>query len=69
MEHVKKSSVFDHIKVVSDELKPDRKPSFTNGDAAAADRDLCNPRISDMAFQAAYLDMVHFRRLPSENQT
>lgn len=69
MEPKNTSNVFEHIKVVSDELKPGRHPSFTNGDAAAAGRDLCNPRVSAMAFQAAYMDMVHFRRLPSENQS
>lgn len=65
MENLNRLPLFDPIKVVSKELKPDRQPSFTNGDSDSSEFDMCNERISNLAFQAAYMDTLHLTRLPS----
>jgi hypothetical protein len=53
--------------IVSDELKPGRPPRFVNGDRSATDRNMRDPRIAKLAFQAAYVRMTHLKKLPSEN--
>lgn len=52
--------------IVSDELKPGRKPSFTNGDQDVLSLNMRDKSIAHMAFQAAYMSTLELKNLPKE---